>query len=948
MPFYSKTEIENPLLNAKAIQEIEANVKDDNGRTYDSPQEDDIPSKEHFPCLVAALQTLLNKSTVDISGEEELRQIDNLFSEIVSLKSKKNKYEFTYEHVDSRDERKQMLLKVPYASTDASFRKSRHWIDIALSCNSPTPEDAVTRIIKYLVQGQYYETVVAALEDEGVPVTSKMDTLSMAAMFNDAGISTEAKKKILKHLRYHFGSKSFAPLHETKMYGEGYTEVKTGVIEYKTDETKIMEKIPWSVKDAAAEVASQLCCQLNSKAISLDQIERLDFVVGGDHGKGVFIFCGNIVVVLRSGERIKIEVVLAEILCRKDTADLIKNTILDDLKAGLETLYEGFIYVIRNNSDSQDIIISKTSMTEPTATPVRTRQQPVAVSRSNKAVKKRRVDEQVLVLCQREPPTQTSHLLYTFKVNIYMAGDLAFYGIPLGRESMSGSWCYLCNLSYRQMQDLSSVGEEWTIEKMTQHTEKTLKGAARLGMKEAPLLTFIPVLHYISLLLHALIGVGNDLLTHFRFEVGMKIENWSEGECEARQTLSAVKTALDEVESEKKTFSDTYSGKIKSLKGKVTRKLKALERLGILEDSNEREVTTATRTVGQSSVTMIDVSDLINQSNNFLEDEDDEVDVMVGDIEVETEVTHNLVAHVLANVHEHELSEYNEQVAKLRQELKDLQQELSPLKETWELLLAKFERGRKLVKAWNAIISQFESKRKKSDTGIESKLFAVMKLVGVELARYHGGKLIGKDVKRVMYHADYVFGEFTKILQQSKKEDCSMSDDDIENMCNKYARAFLLWDGAFSLARKLSPTAADIEQYRQYSTAAIRYHQEIGCTITIKGHIMFQHVIQQLLSIPGGLGDKAEDWIERQHQEQTSLRKRFDAIATYNKKASRMQEEMHKSNHPALRRKVMKVHEKTARTLEPEDETVAYHRQCERVKRRKIALEEWTTRSFDV
>jgi hypothetical protein len=43
----------------------------------------------------------------------------------------------------------------------------------------------VTRIIKYLVQGHYYKTVVSALEDEGVPVTLKMDTLSMAAMFNE-------------------------------------------------------------------------------------------------------------------------------------------------------------------------------------------------------------------------------------------------------------------------------------------------------------------------------------------------------------------------------------------------------------------------------------------------------------------------------------------------------------------------------------------------------------------------------------------------------------------------------------------------------------------------------------------------------------------------------------------------------------------------------------------
>jgi hypothetical protein len=104
VPFYSKIAIENPLLNTKAIQEIEANVKDDNGCTNDSPQEDDVPSKECFPCIFAALQTLLNKSTVDVSGEKELRQIDNLFSDIVPLKSKKNKYEFTYEHIDSRDE----------------------------------------------------------------------------------------------------------------------------------------------------------------------------------------------------------------------------------------------------------------------------------------------------------------------------------------------------------------------------------------------------------------------------------------------------------------------------------------------------------------------------------------------------------------------------------------------------------------------------------------------------------------------------------------------------------------------------------------------------------------------------------------------------------------------------------------------------------------------------
>jgi len=49
--------------------------------------------------------------------------------------------------------------------------------------------------------------------------------------------------------------------------------------------------------------------------------------------------------------------------------------------------------------------------------------------------------------------------------------------------------------------------------------------------------------------------------------------------------------------------------------------------------------------------------------------------------------------------------------------------------------------------------------------GLETKMFRVLKSIGVELTRYHGGSLMGKDIKKVMDNASYIFDEFKKILK---------------------------------------------------------------------------------------------------------------------------------------------------------------------------------------
>ena len=57
--------------------------------------------------------------------------------------------------------------------------------------------------------------------------------------------------------------------------------------------------------------------------------------------------------------------------------------------------------------------------------------------------------------------------------------------------------------------------------------------------------------------------------------------------------------------------------------------------------------------------------------------------------------------------------------------------------------------------------------------------------------------------------------------------------------------------------------------------AAVSGSKILQCPITPKIHAMLRHVQWQMKNIPGGLGDKMEDWVERQHQWGMRQRRRF-------------------------------------------------------------------------
>jgi hypothetical protein len=88
-----------------------------------------------------------------------------------------------------------------------------------------------------------------------------------------------------------------------------------------------------------------------------------------------------------------------------------------------------------------------------------------------------------------------------------------------------------------------------------------------------------------------------------------------------------------------------------------------------------------------------------------------------------------------------------------------------------------------------------------------------------------------------------------------------------------------LWDGVFSLAQAVGPMEDDIKTSRLYVAAAERSNDALCCTITPKVHLMFKHIAWQMENdIPGGLGDKSEDFVEQMHQTGIRLRDRFRRV----------------------------------------------------------------------
>jgi hypothetical protein len=76
----------------------------------------------------------------------------------------------------------------------------------------------------------------------------------------------------------------------------------------------------------------------------------------------------------------------------------------------------------------------------------------------------------------------------------------------------------------------------------------------------------------------------------------MKIENWTVGECEARQQLDLVEQSLEDIDEDKKSWAETYYKTMRSLIDKIARRTTSLHRLGVPIDGSNNASTNTTKT----------------------------------------------------------------------------------------------------------------------------------------------------------------------------------------------------------------------------------------------------------------------------------------------------------------------------------------------------------------
>ena len=240
---------------------------------------------------------------------------------------------------------------------------------------------------------------------------------------------------------------------------------------------------------------------------------------------------------------------------------------------------------------------------------------------------------------------------------------------------------------------------------------------------------------------------------------------------------------------------------------------------------------------------------------------------------------------------------------------------LRALEEFRNKFVEKLVKARRMVSDQQLKLKAMRTLKVKDQGSIETKIFSVLKEIGVELSAYHGGSLNGKDIKKVMNNACHIFDRFSAIFKGGKRPNCALSDANIDALCLQFREVFVLWDGVFSLARTINPTEGDTSIYRMYVDAAVKGSKDLQCTVTPKVHLMLEHVEWQMTNIEGGLGDKMEDWVERLHQTGKRQRLRYRTVQNPVVRSLAREKANSRNMHPDVIAQTDKIKEGSKRNL---------------------------------
>eukprot|EP00984_Skeletonema_dohrnii_P027892 scaffold17602_cov77-Skeletonema_dohrnii-CCMP3373.AAC.2 len=393
-------------------------------------------------------------------------------------------------------------------------------------------------VLKYLTEN-YKDSLHAELRKLKL-IPKLLDEYEIAALIDHANLDITEWRSVVQALKAFQNVKHIgASVDKWTEIGKAAGEVKYDEWIYSTkdeDGTTKHEKIKYWWKDPVAEVTSMVASILNGYAdLNPDDIAFIYVCHGGDHGKAKFRFTTKLIIQFKDGgpciERL---LPVGDILCKKDSAEVLRGTLIPKLAAGV------------NRLANEHLIFKKDDE-----------------------------DKWCVTLGAADPDS--------IKPESFIAGDLAYLACLLGKDGFEGDWCNWCKSYNTTWHDPNCRCDPWTIDGLkdqaTANETESLKGTRRMGVKTLPPFFDIPVENIIFSVLHAQMGIGNKILDYLVDEAECNVEKTPAELTALRNDVESAETALAEVVAFKNGWTNDSEGgkKLTSLKGMLSRRKKKLE-----------------------------------------------------------------------------------------------------------------------------------------------------------------------------------------------------------------------------------------------------------------------------------------------------------------------------------------------------------------------------------
>ena len=288
------------------------------------------------------------------------------------------------------------------------------------------------------------------------------------------------------------------------------------------------------------------------------------------------------------------------------------------------------------------------------------------------------------------------------------------------------------------------------------------------------------------------------------------------------------------------------------------------------------------------------------------------------------------------------IANLNELVAVTKRGIKDIDTNLLVKKEEIKSLSNELNHElRELEKAEISVKNMLWESRTR-DVSIHTKIEKILESHGVTIQTYHGGSLTGGAIITFLAKHQSIMDDIREVckqyISQHRRSGSSLtlpSFEEFDLKLDAHRTLFKAQDAVYAHLRLIHPTQQQMTETRERIAIMKSFWIAMGLSITPKAHLIFTHAADDQFRF-GGICDKIEDPLEKQHQ----IQMQFDAML--NKMTGGLEPKMKtqlkyewRNTHPLVTEQIDRVNSQTKRKRRlPDNVSNAYDRRSTSIAER--------------